>query len=134
MNTHILTKRFFLFALVGASGTLIHYLILLLLVEGLYLHAVVASSIGAIGGAVWNYVLNYRITFQSRQAHRAAGPKFACVAASGLVLNGLVMHVWMSWTQLHYFAGQLVSTTVVLAWTFFANHLWTFQGDSCVGR
>ncbi len=134
MNTHILVKRFLLFALVGASGTLVHYLVLVLLVEGLYMHAVVASSIGATCGAVWNYSLNYRITFQSRQAHRVAGPRFACVAASGLLLNGLAMHVWMSWAQLHYFAGQLVSTTVVLAWTFFANHLWTFQGDSCVGR
>ncbi len=47
------------FTIVGAFGTLVHYVILILLVEKSGAEAVVASSAGAAAGAFVNYFLNY---------------------------------------------------------------------------
>ena len=53
------------FTVVGAFGTIVHYTILILLVEKIGAGAVVSSSVGAIAGAFVNYFLNYYFTFRS---------------------------------------------------------------------
>lgn len=83
-----------------------------------------ASTVGAIGGALVNYVLNYRYTFNSDVAHRSAMVKFFTVALIGLLLNTAFMALL---TQLHYFIAQIIATFFVLLWNYIANLLWTFR-------
>jgi putative flippase GtrA len=85
-----------------------------------------ASTIGAIVGAAVNYALNYRFTFASRRAHHIALPRFAAIAAAGVVLNALVLSAMLALVQPHYLVAQIVATGAVLIAGFLANRKWTF--------
>jgi len=122
-----LARQFSLFTLVGAFGTLAHYVLLVVLVELSGTDAVIASMAGALLGATINYVLNYRFTFTSGTPHRVALPRFLAVASVGFLLNMALMWVAIEWADLHYILGQVITTSVVLLWTFFGNRHWTFM-------
>lgn len=122
-------RKFILFTGVGAIGTGTHYLILVILVQALSINPVLASSAGALSGALVNYLLNYRYTFHSRKRHREAMTKFFTVAAVGFVLNGLLMTLGDQVLHLHYLLSQIIATVVVLMWNFAGNHFWTFNGE-----
>ena len=57
----LLISRFIKFIGVGAFGTLVHYIILICAIQLFNLNAVLASSLGAIFGALVNYYLNYHL-------------------------------------------------------------------------
>ena len=119
--------KFMAFSLVGVIGTLAHYSILYLLVEFYGFNPVAASGWGALAGLLVNYVLNYKLTFNSQQSHTQTFPKFALIASLGLGLNLLLMAALTQ--HLYYLYAQVITTAVVLIWNFFANSFWTFQMD-----
>jgi putative flippase GtrA len=122
--------RFGLFTLIGAVGTLVHYLALGVLVEIVGTGPVIASGIGAVIGALVNYVLNYRITFRSNRRHAVALPRFMGVAAAGLGVNVLVMATLVRGLAVNYWPAQVVATGFVLLCTYSGNRLWTFAQGS----
>jgi putative flippase GtrA len=115
------------FSAVGALGTLAHYSVLIFLVQILYVNVLVATSIGAFVGALVNYVLNYKWTFNSNKRHSEAMVKFFVVASVGFVMNGLFMTLFTQALVFHYLIAQIVTTGIVLFWNFLANHYWTFD-------
>jgi putative flippase GtrA len=118
------------FSAVGALGTLAHYSVLVCLVQLLSANVLVASSIGAIVGALVNYFLNYKWTFNSNKRHSEAMVKFFAVATVGFVMNGLFMALFTEALALHYLIAQVMTTGIVLFWNFLANHYWTFDRQS----
>lgn len=115
------------FSAVGALGTLAHYSVLVFLVQLLSVNVLVASSTGAIVGALVNYFLNYKWTFNSNKRHSEAMAKFFAVAAVGFVMNGLFMALFTETLAMHYLIAQVMTTGIVLFWNFLANHYWTFH-------
>lgn len=122
----LLLQQLLRFALVGVMGTLVHYIVLVLLVELAGFSALWATSCGALSGAVVNYFLNYRFTFASQNPHRAALPKFLVLAGLGLGLNALLMALLLN-LGLFYLLAQPLATLLVLFVNFFANKYWTFR-------
>lgn len=122
-----IANRFVRFTGVGAIGTLAHYLSLVSLVEIVGLNAVAATCIGFIVGALINYKLNRRYTFESSVPHRIGLPRFLVIAAIGMVLNTSIMAVGTLLLKVHYLLLQVFATAVVLLWNFFGNHFWTFR-------
>lgn len=122
----VVLSQFSKFLLVGGFATALQYVILALLVQTAGVDPVVASSIGYLFSALANYDLNYRLTFQSRVPYFGGMLRFALVAATGLVINGLIMAAGTKVLGLHYLLSQVVATIVVLLWNFFANRRWTF--------
>jgi len=122
----VLLSQFGRFLLVGGFSTVLQYLILVLLVRVAGTDPVVASSAGYVLSAMANYDLNYRLTFRSRVRYFGGMFRFALVAATGLVLNGLVMAAGTKLLGIHYLIAQVVATVIVLFWNFFANRRWTF--------
>ncbi len=120
--------KFTAFALVGAIGTLAHYSILYALVEFYKINPIWGSGYGALAGLIINYVLNYSLTFKSRQSHTQTLPKFALIASIGFCLNIVLMALLTP--HLYYLYAQVLTTGVVLIWNFLANSFWTFQPDS----
>ena len=110
----------------GAVGTAAHYAVLVALVQGLQAGVVAASTAGAVAGAGINYALNHRFTFASREAHRRALPRFAVVAAAGIVLNALVVAGLLALVGPHYLVAQVVATLAVFVAGYLANRAWTF--------
>jgi putative flippase GtrA len=119
-------NQFILFAFMGGVGTLVHYAELILLVSRFSVDPVLASTAGAVSGALVNYLLNYRFTFGSRQLHRQTLPKFLAVAGLGFILNAALMWFAVRVIALHYLFGQIVATCLVLIWNYMANRHWTF--------
>lgn len=124
---NVLFGSFFRFSLIGMAATLIHYAILLTLVETAGLGEVLSSSVGFACSSVFNYFANYHLNFRSRKAHRTAYPKFLAIALCGLGLNGVILDLGIDILHLHYLFAQILTTGVVLFWNFSGNYFWSFK-------
>jgi putative flippase GtrA len=118
--------QFSRYAGAGMLGTAAHYATLIMLVQGGVVTPVVGTTMGAVAGALVNYLLNYHFTFRSRRAHAHAAPRFAAVAAAGIVLNTAVFALLLGGVGAHYLVAQVVATLVVLVFGYLANRRWTF--------
>lgn len=87
---------------------------------------VAASMTGAVAGAVINYILNAKYTFQ-HTGHARALPKFAVIAIAGALVNGLLMKILIDTVGLNYLVAQVLATVFVLGMTYSLNSLWTFR-------
>ena len=122
-----LMRQFVKFTGVGFVSAIGHYGLLIALVQIAAVPAVPASAAGALLGAWINYSLNYHYTFRSTRQHRESVLRFAIVAAVGLVLNTLFMWVGVELIGAHYLLSQVVTTGLVLIWSFASNRYWTFH-------
>lgn len=122
-----LSLQFLIFAGVGVIGTAGHYAVLIVLVQYAGARPLLASTAGYVVGAIINYILNYHLTFASKQKHMPTIAKFMTVALIGLLVNAAIMAVTVDLYRLHYLVSQILATALVLVWNFAANHRWTFR-------
>ncbi|KAA5602576.1 GtrA family protein [Blastochloris sulfoviridis] len=122
-----LARQFAAFCGVGVIATAAHYAVLAVLVEAGGVRASLAALIGFTVGGVVSYVLNRRFTFDSARSHAAAVPRFALVAGVAFVLTGILMEVLTTRAGLHWLVAQVITTGIVLVWTFLGNRFWTFR-------
>lgn len=118
--------QLFKYGAAGAVGTAAQYAILIGLVEALHGNPVVASTLGAVAGAVVNYLLNYHYTFRSERPHAVSLAKYAVVSAVGIALNAVVLAGATTWLGMHYVGAQVLATVVVFVMAFAVNRAWTF--------
>jgi putative flippase GtrA len=111
---------------VGVAAAVAHYGLLILLVEGGGAHPVPATLAGYIAGGLVSYGLNRKHTYESSRPHREATWRFALVASVGFLLTWLFMHVFTVWLTAPYLPAQLVTTGIVMLWSFLAHKAWTF--------
>jgi putative flippase GtrA len=127
-------QQFASFAIVGAVGTGVHYAVLVALVALAGVAPVPSTSVGAVAGALTNYMLNYRITFASRARHALALRRFMIVAAAGMIVNAAIVDAGIRVVHVHYLLAQVAATGVVLLFGYAANRAWTFRKDSCASK
>lgn len=118
------------FGLIGAIGTPVHYLTLILLVEIGGMGPVPATIAGSAAGAVVNYLLNRRYTFRSSKPHRDAGPKFLSVAVGTGILNACLVYLGTDLLGVHYLLVQVGTTLIVFLANFLLNSVWTFREEN----
>jgi len=118
--------QFAKFAAVGGLGTALHYLVLIALVSLAGLAPGRAAFCGALAGACLVYLLNRRYTFDSRQAHGRAVPRFILLAVAGALLNGAIVGV-LSGAGLHFLLAQVIATGAILVLNFIVSKLWIFS-------
>ena|SRR5665213_3303086 len=121
-----LLARFARFALVGLLATMVQYCLLIVGVEVGRLSPTLSSGLGFVVGAILNYILNYRFTFQSSRSHWSAAYRFLLVAGVGLLLNVLLMQLMTRRWRLQYVMAQMIVTIIVLFWNFSGNAFWAF--------
>ncbi|KAB7738387.1 GtrA family protein [Parvibaculum sedimenti] len=121
--------RLLRYAAAGTLGTATQYTILLCLVRTGTAEPLIASSGGAIAGAIVNYLLNYRFTFGSHKSHIQVAPKFFLTACFGFVINWAVMTVLILYIGIHYLVAQILSTGIVLMLTYAVNAGWSFRQE-----
>lgn len=122
-----ISRQFAMFIVVGVAAALVHYGVLIALVELRGVAPVPATLAGYVAGGVVSYVLNRRHTYESERPHEEAGWRFAVVAGVGFVLTSIFMYLLHDVAGLHYLAAQVLTTGVVLVWSFGAHRLWTFS-------
>lgn len=121
-------EQFARFCGTGVLAAIGHYSVYIALVGGLGA-APVPSSLAAylVGGAI-SYLFSYRWVFVSDKRHRVAVPQFIAVAGVGFVLTGISMAILTGPLAVHWLLAQIVTTGIVMLWSFTANKLWTFRG------
>lgn len=122
-----LTRQFGAFFGVGLVAAVVHYGVLVALVEWWGITPVPATLAGYVAGGVVSYALNRRLTYRSDRPHGEATWRFALVAFVGFLLTGAFMHVFVNWAGAPYLPAQIVTTGIVLVWSFLANRIWTFK-------
>jgi putative flippase GtrA len=121
-----LLKQIIAFTGVGIAAAIVHYGLLVGLVELVGWRAVQATLAGYVGGGVVSYWLNRSMTYDSERPHAEAGWRFAVVAAVGFCITYGVMHVLVERLAMPYLPAQIGTTLIVLLWSFIAHRMWTF--------
>lgn len=122
----IASPQFLRYVLAGATGTAVHYAVLIALVQLASIGAVAATTAGAVCGALVNYRLNHGFTFASERAHKHALPRFALVTVFGIAVNAAVFALLLPWVAPYYLLAQIAATGVVLISGYLINRAWTF--------
>ena len=125
-SLHHLSRQFAAFSGVGAVAAVVHYGFLIVLVELAGWTPVAATLAGYVAGGAVSYALNRRLTYASDRPHAEATWRFAAVALVGFALTGLLMQIFTVRLGADYIPAQLVTTGIVLFWSFIAHRLWTF--------
>jgi putative flippase GtrA len=119
--------QFFWYTVAGGIATVVHYAVLIALVELLGFSAAPSAAFGALCGAAASYLLNRRMTFASSIAgHSQALPRFLAIALLGAGLNGALVWLGVQKFGWHYLVAQALATVLVMGLTFRLNRLWTF--------
>ncbi|NIX76316.1 GtrA family protein [Microvirga terricola] len=121
-----LFRQFLAFFGVGLAAAVVHYGLLIGLVEGAGADPIPATLAGYVAGGVASYILNRRHTYGSDRPHREATWRFALVALVGFLLTWLFMHLFVDALGASYLPAQVVTTGIVMLWSFLAHKAWTF--------
>lgn len=127
LSSRPLARQFVAFSGVGVVATLLHYAVLVALVEGAGADPVPATLAGYAAGGIVSYALNRSVTYASLRPHREATWRFALVASVGFCITWVVMGVFVRRLGAPYLPAQVVTTGLVLFWSFAAHKLWTFR-------
>jgi len=124
-----LLRQFAAFFGVGLVAALVHYSTLVIGVEMVRLKPVPATLAGYVLGGVVSSAPTRHHTYASDRPHSEAGWRFAAVAGVGFLLTFGFMHLFVERMGLPYLPMQIVTTGIVLVWSFVAHKIWTF-GDT----
>ncbi|MCM3337554.1 GtrA family protein [Paenibacillus sp. MER TA 81-3] len=121
------------YGVVGVLGTLLHFSVLILLVEWWGCNPIISSAIGFIFVLIISFFMNQRWTFGTRGMGRSAFIKYAIVSANGLIMNTAIVFVTVDLLQWSYLIGQLCVVAIVPPLNFVLNYYWTFD-EQAVAR
>lgn len=121
-----LLTQFLAFFGVGVVAAIVHYGLLIALKEVFFYDPVHASLAGYIAGGIVSYALNRAYTYEAQRGHFEAGWRFAVVAFVGFGLTWLFMALFTRQLGWHYLFAQIITTGIVLIWSFFAHKYWSF--------
>ncbi len=122
-----LHRQFSAFALVGAIATAVHYAALIGLKELAHWAVIPSTLSGYCCGGLVSYSLNRRHVFDSDRPHAEAGWRFALVATVGFFLTWGFMRLVVENWDAPYLPAQILTTGLVMFWSFAGNRLWTFR-------
>lgn len=120
-------RQLLAYASVGVVATLVHYAVLVGLVEGWRWRPVPATLAGYVFGGVVAYALNRRHTFASARAHAEAGWRFAVTAFAGFCVTYALMSLFVNFWRTPYLPAQLLTSIIAMFMTFAVNRAWTFR-------
>lgn len=125
MRLHL---QFSAFALVGVAAAVVHYGLLIGLVQLASWRAVPATLCGYVAGGALSYALSRSHVFSTERTHADAGWRFVIVAGVGFCLTWIFMHLLVDRWSAPYLPAQVATTGLVMIWSFLAHKFWTFGG------
>lgn len=114
----------------GSLATVVHFLILILLVEQFKIIPTISSSVGYLFAVIFNYLAQYYWTFKPTGSHKRFVIRFLGVTAITFLINaGLVWFLTES-QKIPYLISQVFSTGTVFILNFVINYHFTFKSRS----
>ena len=120
------SRQFVAYAFSGGVTAVAHYALLIGLVELGGVDPVPASLAGFALGAVVSYTLNRWLTFDATRTHGEASWRFGLIAFGGFLLTGVLMHLFVKVAGLPYLPMQVVTTLIVMVFTFAGHKFFSF--------
>jgi dolichol-phosphate mannosyltransferase len=120
-------RQFVKFAIVGASGLAVNFVIAHILEKTTGYSGFVDFAIGFMAGGVSNYGLNRIWTFRSQRNPLIEGLQFLAVSAIALVLGKVVFSLADHYSFHHFTVTWFVATAAGIFVNFFLNKYWTFK-------
>jgi len=114
------------YAVSGILAAVAHYGLLIGLVEIGGVDPVPASLAGFVLGGIVSYGLNRWLTFQATRSHGEASWRFGLIAFGGFLLTGVLMHLFVKVAGLPYLPMQVVTTLIVMIFTFAGHKFFSF--------
>ena len=105
------------FIISGGSSTVLHYTTMGSLIF-LGMDAIWATSIGAVSGAVCNYVLQYYYTFRSVRKHRHSLQIYLFSSVLAWLSNLLLFLLFHQILEIGVIIAQLITTLIVTLQNF----------------
>jgi putative flippase GtrA len=121
-----LARQFSRFFGVGLAAAVVHYGTLVGLVELMDAAPVPATLAGYVAGGIVSYALNRRHTYRTERGHFDAGWRFVLVAGIGFLFTWGLMLAFVEQLGWPYLPAQIITTGIVLLWSFVAHKLFTF--------
>jgi len=110
----------------GGSATAMHYSILVILVEFGKLDETLSTAMGYFASSTVHYLVLYYWVFSSMASHSGTVIWFCGVAGSSLLLNTIIFWVFLEIMELWYLLAQIITTCLLLAYTYSINSRFTF--------
>jgi putative flippase GtrA len=120
------SRQLLAYVVAGGITAVAHYATLIGLVELARVDPVPATLAGFVLGAVVSYTLNRWLTFDATHSHAQASWRFGLIALGGFVLTGLLMHLFVARWGLPYLPMQVVTTGVVMVFSFLGHKFFSF--------
>ena len=142
MELKPLILKFLKFGVVGASGMVVDFAVLILMRDVVGLPDLWANTVSFTTAATTNYFLNRIWTFRSQDKHVGVEYlKFLGVSIIGLGINNGVLYLSsLLWPEAYsssitllgmnidvFYIFKLVAIAITTLWNFFGNMLFTFK-------
>jgi dolichol-phosphate mannosyltransferase len=128
INKKILHYQFLRFAVVGTTGAVIDFTILIVLTEvfGVYYLAssIIAFALANLSNFIWNKLWTFR---NKSDKHVRQFFSFLVVGVVGLLINTGVLYYSVELLGFYYIIGKVIASAVVMFWNFFMNKYLTFK-------
>jgi putative flippase GtrA len=118
--------RFARYVVSGGTATVIHYAILVTLVELGRVNETLSTAIGYFSSAVVHYLILYYWVFSSGVHHGRTTGRYVAVVLVSLLINTLIFWLFFEVFGIWYLFAQVITTCLVLAVTYTANSRFTF--------
>ena len=123
--------RFLAFCAVGATGVLVHLLLLTLVLQGIGAPFIVAQSIATGGAMVSNFSINNVLTYRDRRLRGLRWWKglatFVVACSIGAVANvGVANYLFLNQTQ--WLLSALSGIAVGVVWNYAVTQIYTWGG------
>ncbi|MDR3478514.1 MAG: GtrA family protein [Gammaproteobacteria bacterium] len=115
------------FGVIGVSAGIVHFSIVVLLVEGGLLQPLLANIIAFMISFQVSYFGHRLWTFQAETQHRIAFPKLLLVSCTTFMANEGLFYLFMSLFKMPYALALFVVLAILPLFTFTASKLWVFR-------
>ena len=125
INLFIKYKQFIIFCIVGASNTLITFIVLAVLVK-LNVHNLIATTIGYTCGILNGYLWSSKIVFKKKKTIDNA-VKFIIVNLITIGVNLVLMWLWTEKLLINVLWAQAITICFTMPLNFILNKIWTYR-------
>lgn len=133
--------QFMRFGFVGLSGTILGYLIYLVVlllfqtVEGAeYFDYLIGNVVSWVLGVLWNFHWNRKYVFTDFNKQvpwlRALVKMYIGYAFSGLIICNILSFLWVELLKIDKAWAPILNLTVTVPINYLMNKFWTFRGKS----
>ncbi|MEV0082344.1 GtrA family protein [Saccharopolyspora sp. NPDC050642] len=122
----LISRSLLLYAVIGASGVLLDYLLFLLLFNAAGLHEQLANAISTTAGITNNFVLNTLFNFRKRDRIAVRFLRFYAVGVAGIGLTFVLLQAFSGWLGIDPNLVKAGSLPVVLIFQYTINKKWSF--------